>query len=101
MVMPSVSSCRTIAERHACAEAELVAPYLRTQGEYSVGLSVGIYKGGAAVVGTLDEAFWVKDGVVHVVNEAAHRVAPNLPWAPPEILPEEVFRAAKHTLPSE
>jgi len=73
-----------------------VAPYFRSSAQPVV-FHGGPLEGGTAVLGPGDAAFWVKDGKVHVVNDAARKVAPALEQAPPSIKYDQAFVDAAHT----
>lgn len=73
-----------------------VAPYFRSSAQPVV-FHGGPLEGGTAVLGPGDAAFWVKDGKVHVVNDAARKVAPALEQAPASIKYDQAFVGAAHT----
>ena len=57
---------------------------------------MGSLAGGIAVVlETDDSAYWVKDGTVYTVDEAARKLLPKNPQAPAGITDERVRRVAK------
>ena len=51
----------------------------------------GPLEGGTAVLGPGEAAFWVKDGKVYVVNDAARKAAPELEQAPLSIKYDQAF----------
>ena len=57
----------------------------------------GPYRGGTAIIGSNEEAFWVKDGKPYVVNEKAKKIAPELEQAPGNIQFNDEFKAAAQT----
>ena len=77
-------------------DIEVVAGYFRTSAQPVV-LHAGPLEGGTAVLGPGNAAFWVKDGQVYVVNEAARKVAPELEQAPDSINYDQAFVDAAHT----
>jgi len=82
-------------------DVEVVARYFRSSStEQPLFFSAGSLQGGTAVLAVLapgDAAFWVKDGKVYVVNDAARKVAPELEQAPESIKYDQAFVDAAHT----
>ena len=79
---------------------KLVGQYLDpTDADYADGfiaLSMGALEGGMAVYfEDGDAAFWVKDDVVHVVNDRAAALTKDLPRAPDTVTYEAVIQAGR------
>ncbi len=77
--------------------AVVVLPYIGStaqSGQFA--FHAGPYRGGTAVLGPKDMAFWVKDGSGYVVNEAARQAAPDLEQAPADIQYDDAFVEAAH-----
>lgn len=81
-------------ERAIFDDAKLVIPLLPKGPDGSIQFSMGTYKGGTAVLGDRDTAFWVKDGVPYAVSEAARSAAPDMAQAPESVAYDEEFIAA-------
>ena len=95
LLLIGLTSCTKDKAHKSFEAAKPALQYLsKTASNGSFSFSAGPYKGGTAVLGSGNEAFWVKDGKPYVVNEEAKKIAPDLEQAPSDIQFNDEFKKA-------